>query len=106
MLDILPKGFICLDGVSLTITRVERSDRKFSVMLIPHTQKMVTLGKAKVGDIINVEVDNNTKTIRRALEANGILQRVVEKQDKLEEEVELLKKKFDTLISKLESKEN
>ncbi|OUM57906.1 hypothetical protein PIROE2DRAFT_23611, partial [Piromyces sp. E2] len=68
MLDILPKGFICLDGVSLTITRVERQERKFSVMLIPHTQKMVTLGKCKVGDIINLEVDNNTKTIRRALE--------------------------------------
>lgn len=100
MLDILPKGFVCLDGVSLTITKVERADRKFSVMLIPHTQKMVTLGKAKVGDIINIEVDNNTKTVRRALEANGILQRVVEKQNKLEEEIEIIKKKLEDLLSK------
>ncbi|ORX40377.1 Lumazine-binding protein [Piromyces finnis] len=98
MLDILPKGFVCLDGVSLTITRVEREKRKFSVMLIPHTQKIVTLGKCKAGDIINLEVDNNTKTVRRALEENGILRRVVEKQDKLEKEVEILKEKLNILL--------
>jgi len=99
MLDILPKGFVCLDGVSLTVTNVERKERKFSVMLIPHTQKVVTLGECKPGDIINLEVDNNTKTIRRALEENGILQRVVERQDKLEKEIELIKEKL-TILSK------
>jgi len=97
MLDILPKGFVCLDGVSLTVTNVERKERKFSVMLIPHTQKVVTLGECKPGDIINLEVDNNTKTIRRALEENGILQRVVERQDKLEKEIELIKEKLNSL---------
>ncbi|ORX64278.1 Lumazine-binding protein [Anaeromyces robustus] len=98
MLDILPKGFVCLDGVSLTITNVNRSERKFSVMLIPHTQKMVTLGKCQAGDIVNIEVDNNTKTIRRALEENGILQRVVERQDKLEKELEFIKNQLNSLI--------
>jgi len=52
---IVPKGSVCLDGVSLTIGEVRRS--YFSVYLIPFTKKMTTLGAKKAGDRINIETD-------------------------------------------------
>ncbi len=65
-----PKGSITLDGVSLTVNRVEgaRPFRKrrcrFWVNIIPHTLSATTLGERKVGDVLNLEID----TIARYLE--------------------------------------
>ena len=52
---IVSKGFIALDGVSLTV--VEPLDATFAVALIPHTLRSVTLGAAPVGYRANLEVD-------------------------------------------------
>jgi riboflavin synthase len=52
---IVPKGSVCLDGVSLTIGEVKKA--YFSVYLIPFTLNMTTLGNAGEGDRINVETD-------------------------------------------------
>ncbi len=52
---IVSKGFIALDGVSLTV--VEPRDATFAVALIPHTLRSVTLGAAPVGYLANLEVD-------------------------------------------------
>ena len=49
------KGFVALDGVSLTV--VEPRDATFAVALIPHTIRSVTLGSAPVGYRANLEVD-------------------------------------------------
>ena len=52
---IVSKGFVALDGVSLTV--VEPHEATFAVALIPHTLHSVTLGAAPVGYLANLEVD-------------------------------------------------
>lgn len=49
------KGSIAVDGVSLTISNV--LDNTFEVALIPHTLDVTTLGKNRIGEIVNIEVD-------------------------------------------------
>jgi riboflavin synthase len=52
---IAPKGSVALDGVSLTVNDVK--DDTFSVLIIPHTLQVTTLGALKKGDQLNLEVD-------------------------------------------------
>ena len=42
---IIPKGYVAIDGASLTVTVVDDAKRTFGVMLITHTQEKITLGK-------------------------------------------------------------
>lgn len=60
---IVEKGRVTLDGASLTVMKLR--DTTFGVSLIPHTQEMITLGKRRVGDYINVETDLIGKYIER-----------------------------------------
>ncbi|MFU8816156.1 MAG: riboflavin synthase subunit alpha [Pseudomonadales bacterium] len=57
------KGFVALDGASLTIARLDAGAREMAVCLIPETIARTTLGTAQVGDCINLEVDQQTQTI-------------------------------------------
>ncbi|HLX14770.1 MAG TPA: riboflavin synthase [Bradyrhizobium sp.] len=52
---IAPKGSVTLDGVSLTVNTVD--DVAFSVLIIPHTLQVTTLGGWKAGSEVNIEVD-------------------------------------------------
>ena len=52
---IAPKGSITLDGVSLTVNMVE--DDRFTVLIIPHTLSVTTLGAWAEGTEVNIEVD-------------------------------------------------
>ncbi len=52
---IAAKGSVTLDGVSLTVNTVE--DIKFSVLIIPHTLAVTTLGEWREGSVVNLEVD-------------------------------------------------
>lgn len=59
---LMPKGFVSLNGCSLTIgEKVEQG--RFSIHLIPETLQVTTFGNAKVGDRINLEIDPSTQTI-------------------------------------------
>ncbi|WP_300331703.1 riboflavin synthase [Fusobacterium sp.] len=62
---IVEKGRVSIDGASLSIVGFENNT--FSVSLIPHTQEMITLGKKKVGDFVNIETDLVGKYIERLL---------------------------------------
>lgn len=52
---IVPKGSVCLDGVSLTVGVVRQN--LFTVYLIPFTKQQTTLGFRKKGDMVNIEAD-------------------------------------------------
>jgi riboflavin synthase len=52
---LVPKGSIAVDGVSLTLVDVDTDG--FSVMLIPHTLAVTTLGLLSPGDSVNIETD-------------------------------------------------
>ncbi len=59
---ILHKGFIALDGSSLTVDDV-RAEGSFKVHLIPETLRLTTFASKQVGDRINVELDAKTVAI-------------------------------------------
>jgi riboflavin synthase len=63
---IAPKGSVALDGVSLTINEV--TDDTFSVLIIPHTLTVTTLGATKIGDAVNIEVDLMARYAARLME--------------------------------------
>ncbi len=50
-----PKGFIAVDGISLTIT--EKDNSSFQVSVVEYTRRNTTLSSRKVGDVVNLEVD-------------------------------------------------
>ncbi|MEA2486746.1 MAG: riboflavin synthase [Actinomycetota bacterium] len=60
---LIEKGSVALDGVSLTI--VEVGTTSFQVALIPHTLHATTLGSAKPGSLVNIEIDLIAKYVSR-----------------------------------------
>lgn len=55
------KGYIGINGASLTIVEVEAD--QFSVSLIPETLRLTTFGDLEVGEAVNIEIDSQTQTI-------------------------------------------
>ncbi|KAF9180532.1 Riboflavin synthase alpha chain [Haplosporangium sp. Z 767] len=66
---IVPKGFICLDGTSLTVIDVDDVQRTFSIMMIAYTQTRVVMPSKAIGDQVNVEVDMMGKYASKGVEA-------------------------------------
>ncbi len=64
-LQMVSKGSVAIDGVSLTL--VEVADDSFSIALIPHTLKETTLGGRSVGDAVNIETDLVGKYVQRLM---------------------------------------
>jgi riboflavin synthase len=66
---LIPKGSIAVDGVSLTL--VDVTSDGFSVMLIPHTLAVTTLGTLRPGDRANIETDMLAKHVAKLLAQGG-----------------------------------
>lgn len=64
--QMVPKGSIAVDGVSLTLVTVDRD--KFSVALIPHTLEVTTLDILQPGDTVNIETDVLAKYVQKLLQ--------------------------------------
>lgn len=62
------KGFIGLNGCSLTVNRVDRDNHEISIDLIPETLRLTTWKNVKVGDAVNYEIDQTTRTLVDTLE--------------------------------------
>jgi riboflavin synthase len=64
------KGSIAVDGVSLTVASVGKTDDQhwFEVTIIPHTTQVTTLGELKPGSRVNLEVDILARYVARMLE--------------------------------------
>jgi len=63
---IAQKGSVALDGVSLTVNEV--ADETFSVLIIPHTLRVTTLGELHPGMRVNLEVDQMARYAARLME--------------------------------------
>lgn len=75
---IFSKGYIAINGTSLTVSNMDRQTGSFEVWLIPETLRMTTFGQKAVGDRVNIEIERATQvtvdTIRSYLaEALGPL---------------------------------
>ena len=66
MAYLIPKGWIAIDGISLTV--VEVGNNWFSFSLIPETLEKTVLGKKMAGNLVNLEFDHTTKVIVRSIE--------------------------------------
>lgn len=62
---IAKKGSVCLQGTSLTVNSVEAN--RFTLMLIPHTLAVTTWGERKVGDQLNLEIDQMARYAERLM---------------------------------------
>ncbi len=68
---IVSKGFIALDGISLTV--VERRDRSFTVSLVQYTWDNTTLSSRRPGDLVNLEVDIIAKYVEQLVKGGESL---------------------------------
>ncbi|KAH9064080.1 Lumazine-binding protein [Lactarius vividus] len=66
---LIPKGYVTIDGTSLTLTEVDDVKRTFGIMLIQHTQEKITLSKKKIGAKVNIEVDMVGKYVEKSVSA-------------------------------------
>jgi riboflavin synthase len=64
---ILPKGFIAINGASLTVIDTQATGG-FNVSLIPETLRATTFKQKRLGDSVNIEIDNQTKVIVTTVE--------------------------------------
>ncbi|KAI0140931.1 Lumazine-binding protein [Hypoxylon sp. NC0597] len=64
---IVYKGYVALDGTSLTVTKVDDAEGWFEVMLIAYTQEKVVVAQKKPGDTVNVEVDVLAKYAEKSM---------------------------------------
>src|ERR1700722_427186 len=59
------KGSICIEGISLTVARLENN--RCTVAVIPHTVEATNLGSLKVGDLVNLEADLIAKYVEKMM---------------------------------------
>lgn len=82
---IVPKGFIALDGTSLTVCEVDNRECTFTVMLVAYTQDHIVLPSNREGDKVNLEVDVLGKYVERSfsvfLDRLGALEQWQEEMD-------------------------
>ncbi|KAK4105422.1 Lumazine-binding protein [Parathielavia hyrcaniae] len=88
---VVHKGFVALDGASLTVTRVDDEAGWWEVMLIAYTQERIVTAAKAVGDTVNVEVDMTAKYVEKSLRGylaglssdeaggGGLLEKIVER---------------------------
>lgn len=60
---IFPKGFIAVNGCSLTVAEVDTTRNTFRVCFIPETLRITTHGDKQPGDLVNIEIDRQTQAI-------------------------------------------
>ena len=63
--QIVEKGSVALDGMSLTVVGVD--ERAFEVSLIPHTMGVTNFGEKRVGSLVNIETDVIAKYVERLM---------------------------------------
>ena len=60
---VFPKGYIAINGASLTVSEVNKLEGWFDVWLIPETRTMTTFEDKKVGDEVNIEIERGTQVV-------------------------------------------
>jgi riboflavin synthase len=90
--DLLPyivgKGFIAIDGTSLTVVEANLEESWFSFMLVEYTQKKIVIPAKQVGDKVNLEVDVLGKYSQNAMAS------LIPRLEALEAKVESLEKRL------------
>ena len=67
--EIIEKASICINGISLTISKITK--KGFQIWVIPHTFKLTNLSKTKKGSLVNIEIDILSKYVKNFYEKNN-----------------------------------
>lgn len=65
---VLHKGYVSLDGASLTVSDLDLAGGRFAVSLIPETIERTSLGRVEIGSGVNLEVDSQTQSVVATVE--------------------------------------
>jgi riboflavin synthase len=65
---VVEKGYVTIDGASLTVTKVNDADGWWEVMLIAYTQERIVTASKKAGDEVNVEIDIVGKYVEKSVQ--------------------------------------
>ena len=65
---VVEKGYVTLDGASLTVTKVNDAEGWWEVMLIAYTQERIVTASKKAGDEVNVEIDIVGKYVEKSVQ--------------------------------------
>lgn len=87
--DMIEKGSVAIEGISLTINRCSQED--FQVSIIPHTAQITTIGLKKVGDRVNIETDMIGKYVKKII-MGGVSKNDAGSSDRTGVSLELLAK--------------
>jgi riboflavin synthase len=68
--NMIPKGSIAIDGISLTINACE--SKSITVSIIPHTARITTIGMKQNGDSVNIETDMIGKYVERFTQGGSV----------------------------------
>ena len=63
---LIEKGYVAIDGISLTIGKINNS--RFNLHIIPETMRQTTIASKQIGDAVNIEIDSTTQTIVATVE--------------------------------------
>ena len=111
MTYIVPKGFIAIDGTSLTVMDTNPTNATFTFMLIPYTQQHIIIPYKNVGDYVNIEVDilskyaitanrnSNNNNNSGSSNADAMICKMQEQIDALEQRVKALEMTLDTTMT-------
>jgi riboflavin synthase len=69
---VFEKGYIAIQGVSLTVASVDRRKSMFSVALVPETLRATSLGRYTVNQAANIEIDRMTQAVVETVERMGL----------------------------------
>ncbi len=64
---VIEKGYVALDGASLTVTRVDDDEGWFEIMLIAYTQDRVVTAAKREGEVVNLEIDMLGKYVEKSV---------------------------------------
>lgn len=65
---VIEKGYVALDGASLTVTRVDDAEGWFEIMLIAYTQDKVVMAAKGQGEVVNLEIDMLGKYVEKSVQ--------------------------------------
>lgn len=65
---VVEKGYVTLDGASLTVTKVDDAEGWWEIMLIAYTQERIVTASKKPGDKVNVEIDMVGKYVEKSVQ--------------------------------------
>jgi len=96
---IVPKGYVAIDGTSLTVCDVDLSSNSFTFMLIEVTQKKIIVARKHIGDKVNIEVDVIGKLVESAAKSfiDAALQDSYKREERLARSLAALEERVASL---------